>query len=181
MTEISHENLSLRDIFSESSKLIKVGKDAGVTIATAESCTGGLIGAAITAIDGSSAIFKGGVIAYANEVKVESLGVSHEDLKAYGAVSESVCLDMAKGVLSRLSVDVAVSVTGIAGPNGGTKDKPVGTVWMGLAWHEDSHVKTSAHLYNFGNIGRNKVRDMTCYKALIQLQKVISNLQSSKA
>jgi PncC family amidohydrolase len=105
----------------------------GLKLAVAESCTGGLIGDRITNVAGSSEYFLGGVIAYAYEVKVSLLGVSWDTLKEFGAVSREVVLDMARGARRAIEADVAVSVSGIAGPGGGTPEKPVGTVWVGVA------------------------------------------------
>ena len=105
----------------------------GVTIATAESCTGGEIAHMITSVPGSSAYFKGSVVAYANEVKVNVLGVQATDLEREGAVSETVVLQMAEGVKKLMHTDYAVSTSGVAGPDGGTPEKPVGTVWIGVA------------------------------------------------
>ena len=105
----------------------------GVTVATAESCTGGNVAHLITAAAGASRYFLGGVVAYANEVKEHVLGVRAEDLQKYGAVSECVALQMACGVRERMGADFAVSTTGIAGPDGGTAEKPVGTVWIAVA------------------------------------------------
>jgi nicotinamide-nucleotide amidase len=102
----------------------------GLTIAVAESCTGGLLGARLTAIPGSSSVVIGGVIAYSNGVKKGLLGVTTESLERHGAVSEEVASEMATGVRRRLGVDIGVSITGVAGPGGGTPDKPVGLVWM---------------------------------------------------
>ena len=104
---------------------------AGKTLATAESCTGGGIGAALTAIPGSSRVYKGGVISYTNEVKQNLLGVDREVLERYGAVSRQVAETMAVGVRERLGTDVAVSVTGLAGPDGDDRGNPVGTVYIG--------------------------------------------------
>ena len=101
-------------------------------IATAESCTGGLIAHRITNVPGSSDYFLGGVVAYAYEAKVAQLGVSWDTLRAYGAVSRETALEMARGARSALSAEIAVSVTGIAGPGGGMPQKPVGTTWLGL-------------------------------------------------
>lgn len=114
-------------------KLVALLKAQGLTCATAESCTGGGVGSAITAVPGSSAVFAGGVISYSNEVKAEILGVSREDLNRVGAVSSEVAAQMAEGVRKLLKVDLAVSLTGIAGPDGGSAEKPVGLVWFGLA------------------------------------------------
>ena len=105
----------------------------GKTLATAESCTGGGIGAAITAVSGSSAVYKGGIISYQNEVKRGLLGVSESDLENLGPVSDPVAEQMAKGARNALQSDVAVSVTGLAGPGGDTFGNPVGTVYIGYA------------------------------------------------
>jgi nicotinamide-nucleotide amidase len=113
--------------------LVALFKAKGLTLATAESCTGGLIAAAITSVPGASAVFTHGFVTYANAAKTETLGVPAELIEEVGAVSESVARRMADGARQRSGADFAVSVTGIAGPDGGTADKPVGTVWFGLA------------------------------------------------
>ena len=114
-------------------KLVEFLKAQGLTCATAESCTGGGVGSAITAVPGSSAVFAGGIISYSNEVKAEVLGVSRDDLARVGAVSGEVAAQMAEGARRLLKTDMAVSLTGIAGPDGGSDAKPVGLVWFGLA------------------------------------------------
>jgi nicotinamide-nucleotide amidase len=101
-----------------------------IKVAVAESCTGGMLGARITSVAGSSDVFLGGVIAYHNEVKVRELGVSQADLDAHGAVSEQVVVAMAKGVRKKFDADLALAITGVAGPGGGTPEKPVGLVWI---------------------------------------------------
>ena len=103
----------------------------GRTLATAESCTGGGIGAALTAIPGSSAVYKGGIISYTNEIKHRVLGVKQSDLDRYGAVSAHVAIAMAQGARKVLKTDVAVSVTGLAGPGGDERGNPVGRVYVG--------------------------------------------------
>ncbi len=108
-------------------------RESGKTFACAESCTGGHIAHLITAVAGASRYFLGGVVAYSNEVKINVLGVSADDLRTYGAVSEPVALQMAQGVRKLTGADYAVATTGIAGPDGGTADKPVGTVWIAVA------------------------------------------------
>lgn len=107
--------------------------ERGWTIATAESCTGGLIGHLLTELSGSSAYYLGGIIAYANEVKTGTLRVNASDLQIYGAVSAPVARAMAKSVRELLGTQIGLSATGIAGPTGGTPDKPVGTVFLGLS------------------------------------------------
>ncbi len=103
------------------------------TLATAESCTGGLVADRITDIPGSSDYFVGAIVAYANSVKIHSLGVSGETIERYGAVSRETVLEMALGARAALQADIAVSVSGIAGPGGGQPCKPVGATWVGLA------------------------------------------------
>ena len=111
------------------------------TIATAESLTGGGIGAALTAVSGSSAVYKGGIISYTNEIKHHVLGVSRQVLDQYGAVSAQVAAEMVSGVRKLLNVDVAVSVTGLAGPGGDEFGNPVGTVYIGYEDHRQAVVR----------------------------------------
>lgn len=111
-------------------------REKGMTVATAESCTGGKISSIITSVAGSSDYFKGTVVSYANEIKMNVLGVSEENLKNYGAVSSQVVEQMATGVRKLMNTDFAVSTSGVAGPGGGSAEKPVGTVWIGVATPE---------------------------------------------
>ena len=114
-------------------KLVTLAREKNITFGTAESCTGGLISAAVTDISGASAVFWGGIVSYDNRVKENLLGVEHETLVALGAVSAKTAEQMALGAVRALSVDFAVSVTGIAGPGGGTPEKPVGLVYIAVA------------------------------------------------
>ncbi|WP_288909746.1 CinA family protein [uncultured Bacteroides sp.] len=108
-----------------------------LSLSTAESCTGGGVAALITSVPGSSGYFKGGIVAYDNEVKKNLLGVSPETLSAYGAVSRETVIEMAKGAMNRLKTDCAIATSGIAGPGGGTLEKPVGMVWIAVAYKNE--------------------------------------------
>jgi len=134
---------------------------AGLRLATAESCTGGLIGHLITQVAGSSRYFLGGVIAYANSMKTHYLHVDESLLAAHGAVSSEVALAMAAGIRIRSNADIAISVTGIAGPDGGTIAKPVGTVFIGIA----TDVNTQTHRYHFTGT-RRQIQEITATTAL---------------
>ncbi len=140
-------------------------RDRGWRVAVAESCTGGGLAAAITAVPGSSAWFEYGLVTYANRAKETLLGVPADLLAAQGAVSEAVVLAMVEGVLSLSGADLAVAVSGIAGPDGGSRDKPVGTVW--LAWGQADGWRQSRCLYFDGD--RESVRRQAVVAALRQL------------
>lgn len=144
-------------------------RKAGKKIACAESCSGGNIAHLITSVAGSSAYFLGGVVSYANEVKINVLGVNADDLKKYGAVSEAVACQMAEGVRKLTGADYGVSTTGIAGPDGGTEEKPVGTVWIGVAGPHGVRAKKYwfAHTRE-RNIGRASVQALVDLLAKMQ-------------
>ncbi|MEE2691688.1 MAG: CinA family protein [Pseudomonadota bacterium] len=122
----------------------------GLMIAAAESCTGGRIGAALTDVPGSSAVFERGFITYSNEAKIEMLGVPKSLIVRHGAVSAEVAKAMAQGALAHSYADIAVSVTGIAGPEGGNAEKPVGLVWFGLA-RRNATVRTERRVFAHGS------------------------------
>lgn len=113
----------------------------GLWLAVAESCTGGLIGHLLTNVPGSSAYYMGSVTAYANEAKARLLGVSWDALEKYGAVNAETVVEMARGIRLALTSDIGISVSGIAGPTGGTPDKPVGTVWIGLSTPKEEYAR----------------------------------------
>ncbi|MBR3880006.1 MAG: CinA family protein [Mailhella sp.] len=131
------------------------------TCATAESCTGGLIGAMLTAVPGSSEWYVGGVISYANSVKIGLLGVREADIETQGAVSAPVVRSMAQGACRATGADIACAVSGVAGPGGGTPEKPVGTVWIGWSLHGD----TRARKFHFCG-DRDEVRAQTVAEAV---------------
>jgi len=143
-------------------------KAKGYTLACAESCTGGLIAAALTDISGSSAVFTHGFITYANQAKITILGVSREDLEKFGAVSETVARQMAEGARRVSGANMSVATTGIAGPSGGTAQKPVGLVFVAVATPEKTLVK---ELRLQGN--RQEIRAQTVEYALTMLQNFI--------
>lgn len=140
------------------------------TLSVAESCTGGLLASELTSIPGSSIWFKGGVVSYANSAKTDVLGVHLETITEYGAVSEQVAEEMAIGICNRMKTTYGVSVTGVAGPGGGTRAKPVGTVWIGVL----SPNGIRSHLHHFGG-NRNVVRSRSVAAALIMLWKVLND------
>lgn len=150
------------EILAEAKALIDACAAAGIKMATAESCTGGLIGGALTAVPGSSAVFDRGFLTYSNEAKAEVLGVDTGVIEANGAVSEPVARAMAEGALARAPVGLTVAVTGIAGPGGGSADKPVGTVHFATA----APGKATLHEHHVFPGDRDAVRDATVLAAL---------------
>ena len=138
---------------------------AGRSVATAESCTGGWIAKSITDIAGSSACFGYGIVSYADGAKVSMLGVSPDTLQRHGAVSEQTVMEMAQGCLTMSGADYAVAVSGVAGPDGGTDDKPVGTVWIGWASRSNGHDSITAERHSFEG-DREEVRSQTVIFAL---------------
>lgn len=147
-------------------KVVKWLTEHGLTISLAESCTGGMLSEAITSVSGASEVYECGICSYSNRIKQSMLGVKSESLEKYGAVSEQVAKEMANGALCLAQSDIAVGVTGIAGPLGGTEEKPVGTVWVSVATKEKTIAK-NLMLYNRGvKLERETVRRYTTYEAL---------------
>ena len=145
-------------------------RSRGFKIVTAESCTGGLIAAALTEIAGSSDVVDRGFVTYSNESKIAMLGVTAQSLEAHGAVSKEVALEMAAGAIAKSEADVAIAVTGVAGPGGGTAQKSVGLVHVAVAG-----VTGTLHFaYNFGDIGRTEVRLETVRAALQMILKALN-------
>ncbi len=143
-------------------ELVRVLTDKGLLLATAESCTGGLVAAAITDVAGSSAVLDRGFVTYSNDAKTEMLGVPAELIAQHGAVSAKVACAMAEGVLRHSSADIAVSITGIAGPSGGSELKPVGLVHFACA----TNSKTVHLEERYGDLGRDGIRAAAVKTAL---------------
>lgn len=144
-------------------------KEKNLTISTAESCTGGNIAHRLTLVPGISDYFKGSVVAYNNNVKKNLLGVSEEELKKFGAVSQQVVEQMAKGVRKQLQTDVSVAVSGIAGPSGGTDEKPIGTVWIAVSTKDE----TLSKKFQFGKYSRENVIERSTMSALMMMLEYI--------
>jgi len=143
----------------------------GLRLAVAESCTGGLIGHLLTNVPGSSAYYMGSVTAYANEAKAHLLGVSWDTLEKYGAVSAETAVEMARGIRLALTADIGISVSGIAGPTGGTPDKPVGTVWIGLSTPKEEYPRH--YLWSGDRLAIKKQAAQAALNLLVEhLQKV---------
>jgi len=143
----------------------------GLWLAVAESCTGGLIGHLLTNVPGSSAYYMGSVTAYANEAKARLLGVSWDTLEKYGAVSAETVVEMARGIRLALTADIGISVSGIAGPTGGTPDKPVGTVWIGLSTPKEEYARH--YLWSGDRLAIKKQSAQAALQLLVEhLQKV---------
>ncbi|MEO1045048.1 MAG: CinA family protein [Pseudomonadota bacterium] len=155
------------DIASIAQQVLDGNREAGRRIAVAESCTGGLVSAALTEWPGSSDVFERGYVTYSNAAKTEELEVSPDIIDAFGAVSIAVAWAMAKGALAKSGADIAVSITGVAGPGGGTEKKPVGTVVFACIKKGDDPEKVVAELKRFGeDLSRDEIRRQAALCAL---------------
>ncbi len=152
-----------RETVIEVKDTLDMAREGGLMIATAESCTGGLVAAALTSVAGSSLVFERGFVTYSNRAKMEMLGVPGELIEAHGAVSEQVARAMAEGALAHSRADLSVAITGIAGPTGGTPEKPVGLVHFASAARDG---ETMAIHFRFADEGRNGVRFQALLTAL---------------
>lgn len=143
-------------------------KELKLTLSTAESCTGGGVAAKIVSVPGSSAYFKGGIVAYSNEIKERLLQVSPQTLKQYGAVSKETVMEMVKGAMNTMDSDCAIATSGIAGPDGGTAEKPVGTIWIAVANKDEIQTWMLS-----GDHGRDKNMQNAIQKALFMLYNLL--------
>lgn len=160
------------DIETLADNLLEAARQRGLMIATAESCTGGLVASALTSIAGSSDVVDRGFVTYTNEAKQQMLGVSAKSLDRYGAVSDAVVKEMAYGALANSMADLSVSISGIAGPGGGTDDKPVGTVYFGVSQlGEPPHSERR----DFGEIDRSEIRRKAVIVALSLMLEAIAS------
>ena len=155
----------------QSEILLNKSLEKKLTVTSAESCTGGMIASSIVSISGSSAIFKSSVVTYSNDMKSKILNIPLEFIHEKGAVSEIVAYNMASNVLDLMSADISIAVTGIAGPNGGTKSKPVGLVYIGIGTRKS--ITTKKYLF-LGN--RLKIRQKTTLEALKLSNEIIESL-----
>ncbi len=146
------------ELLAAARRAVDANRDAGRTITVAESCTGGLVSAALTEIPGASDVFTFGFVTYANDAKHALLNVSTDIIDTFGAVSVAVAWSMAQGALAASGADVAVAITGVAGPGGGTLKKPVGTVVFARAEKGDDPANVVADRRDFGDLGRGGVR-----------------------
>lgn len=159
------------DVTKLAKDVIAALKVGNLTIATAESCTGGLIAGALTSISGSSDVVYGGFVTYANEAKIAMVGVPYGLLKQFGAVSKEVAIAMAEGAMAAAGTHIAVAVTGIAGPNGGSKEKPVGLVHFAVATEEETrHLKKSFD----PTWSRDQIRQASVIEALRLVNKALA-------
>lgn len=161
-----------QQLVDQARAVIEANRRAGKRIAVAESCTGGLVSAALTEIPGSSDVFEAGLVTYANEAKLNLLKVSGDVLDTFGAVSVAVAWAMAQGALARTEADTAVAITGVAGPEGGSDKKPVGTVVFARARRGADPDEIVADRRDFGNLGRGGVRLQAALCALELLMPV---------
>ncbi|MFG0312789.1 MAG: CinA family protein [Phycisphaerales bacterium] len=145
-----------------SERLAECLRARALTLTTIESCTGGMLGASITAIPGSSSLYPGGLVTYSNRLKHELAGVSNETLSVHGAVSPQTAVEMAHGGRARIGADYAISITGVAGPDGGSDEKPVGTVWICIAGPDES---IDCRRFQFPG-DRENVRTWSCIHAI---------------
>jgi len=168
--------MSERTLRPRAERLLELYRAQGLRLATAESCTGGLVAAALTAIAGSSDVFECSFVTYSNEAKQKLLGVPAAILRRYGAVSGETAAAMAKGALQRSRADCAVSITGVAGPSGGSKTKPVGLVHFAAASRNGAML---ARRCLFGKIGRARVRELSVVEAFALLARLAERTKPS--
>ena len=160
------------DVSSIQEVCLALLRERGLTLGTAESCTGGMMASLMTDLPGASQVFRGGVVSYHEEVKAQVLGVPDEMLAEYGAVSPQVAEAMARGAKKLLGCDLAVSATGVAGPDPDSRGNPVGLVYLGLAWEDQCIVRE----FRAGNVARERVRRMSAQRGLDLVRRHLTGL-----
>ena len=165
-----------KDLLDAANALLEICKTKKLTLATAESCTGGLVAATISEIAGSSLVLDRGFVTYSNAAKQQMLGVTPATIDVYGAVSRECAEEMAKGALAHASIDLAISITGIAGPTGAVPGKPIGLVFFCAASRSG---RVIAHDRKYGDIGRGNVRHQSVLQALAMLQELAEKEEPS--
>lgn len=160
------------EVLKQAEKLISIAAAKNILLTTAESCTGGMVSSILTSIPGSSLVFDRGFVTYSNRAKQASLGVPWAMIDTYGAVSQQVANAMASGALKYSDADIAVSITGVAGPTGGTPEKPIGYVCFGLA---KKGALTRNFEQRFGEVGRGQIRLLSVKMALSLLERALAN------
>ena len=154
-------------------RVVKYMKEHGLTVSTAESCTGGLVSQSITSVSGASAVFKGGVCSYSEEIKQRVLGVSKKTLDEFTVYSAEVASEMSAGVMELMKTDAAIGITGIAGPDGGSDEKPVGTVYVSVRLGKAECVGDLALYKEYEGLDREKVRYLAAERSLEMLLELI--------
>ncbi|KTW15818.1 CinA family protein [Sphingomonas sanguinis] len=160
------DDLLPRELIELAERVVVANRAAGRRVALAESCTGGLVSAALTEIPGSSDVVEAGFVTYSNQAKISMLNVSAEVIETFGAVSTATAWGMAQGALAASEADVVVAITGVAGPGGGTAKKPVGTVVFAQALRGGDPEEVKAERHEFGDIGRGAIRLQAALLAL---------------
>jgi nicotinamide-nucleotide amidase len=163
-------NIFPADILQQAAAILELCRARGLTLATAESCTGGLIAACFTEVAGASDVFERGFVTYSNRAKEEMLGVDPRTLARFGAVSSETALEMALGARVRAKTDLAIAVTGVAGPGGGSAEKPVGLVHIAAAHSITPPLHRECR---FGEVGRSEIRMLTLRQALMLTQEAL--------
>lgn len=154
------------ELLEAAARVLDANRAVGRTVATAESCTGGLVISALTEIAGASDVVDRGFVTYSNEAKMEMIGVSRDIIETFGAVSIAVAWAMAQGALKNSHADIAVAITGVAGPGGGSDKKPVGTVVFARATRDGDPDEVIADIRQFGDLGRHEIRRQAALVAL---------------
>ncbi len=173
-SEFAEDNKSLdKRLDIAADRVVKYMITSRITLSTAESCTGGLIAEKVTGVSGASEIFRGGVVSYSEEVKRKVLGVGQETLDEFSVYSAQVASQMSEGVMRLMDSDAAVGVTGIAGPNGGSDDKPVGTVFVSVRYKSMEEVRDLRLYEEYENMDREFIRHHAALSALEMLERLL--------